>query len=275
MAKRKTLWILASLGAILMAAGIFILASHGLTENGSGEIKNQLIVVVEKKLGGYESNNLDTPTTALLEAVLAEFSGDPSFEIYRFILANEIYRKADREFWELVKSGGRPTKSKIPDLEGNLALYEKYIAELDRLTIKTEGKESFLWQVLNNKGNTKVYEIFLGFMLKEDSKKLMKLAKAALADYVKAYEHCGQDKDCVNFVGQNIDFLTRIPPPPKIKTPSKEGDQQSSGGGGLGNLFQKDGSESGSVVSGQNEDNGRPEILIPGTSSGRSIRGAH
>lgn len=275
MAKRKTLLIFVSfLGVILSAIGGFILISRGLARGDSSEVHNQLEKILENKLDSYEKNSLDPPTVRLLEGALAESSEDPGLEAYRFILANEIYRKADREFWEFVKSGQRPTKSKIPDLDGNLALYEKYIAELDRLTLKTEGKEDFLWQALNNRGNAKVYEIFLGFMLKEDSKKLMKLAKAALADYVRAYEHCGQDKDCVNFVGQNIDFLTRIPPPPKIKTPGKEGDQQSSGGG-LGNLFQKDVSESGSGASGQNNDSGIPEILIPGTSPGRSIKGAH
>lgn len=272
MYKKKTFWILASFGAILAVAGIFILVSHGLAKNISIEARNGFEKNIENKLNYYDRKSLDGPTIKLMEDALAGSSGDPNFEVYRFILANEIYREADREFWGFVKSGERPTKSKIPDLDGNLALYEKYITELDRLTQKTEGKEIFLWQAMNNRGNAKVYEIFLGFMLKENQKKLEKLAKAALADYVKAYEYCRQDKDCVNFVGQNIDFLTRIPPPPRIKAPGKEGGEQQ--GGGLGNLFKKDG-DSGNGASGQNEGDGAPDIIIPGASPGRSIKGAH
>lgn len=267
MAKGKTALILVSvLGVVLAAVGIFILASHGLAEESPGE--NAVEKILADKLNSYETNGLDDKTLKLLEEVSIKSADDPRLGVYRLILANEIYRHADSAFWEFLKANQRPANSMIPDHQGNLALYEKYISELDQITLKTYGGGDFLWQAWNNKGNAKVYEIFLGFILKEDSKKLEKLAKSALTDYVKAYDYCAQDKDCANFVGQNIDFLTRIPP----KNNGKEGGSQS--GGGLGSLFQK--GESGQEKDGSGQDgSGRSGIILPGVSSGKSIKGAH
>lgn len=267
MAKRKSALILVfALGTVLVAIGIFILAVHSLAKESSGE--NAVEKILADKLNNYETNGLDDKTLKFLEEVSTKSADDPRLGVYRLILANEIYRHADSAFWEFLKANQRPTESRIPDFQGNLALYEKYISELDQITLKTYGGGDFLWQAWNNKGNAKVYKIFLGFILKEDSKKLEKLAKSALSDYVKAYDFCGQNKDCANFVGQNIDFLTRIPP----KNKGKESGSQS--GGGLGSLFQKDESGQEKDGSGQ-DDSGRSGIILPGVSSGRSIKGAH
>lgn len=288
MAKRKLVLVFLSfLGIILIAVGGFILASHGLAEDNSSGDKVEKIFI--DKLDGYETNGLDEATLKLVEEFLAKPSKDQRLEAYRLIVANEIYRKADQKFWEFLKAAERPTESRIPDLQGNLALYEKYISEIDRITLKeSKGRGDFLWQAWNNRGNAKVYEIFLSFILKDDTKKLEKLAKSALADYVKAYDYCGQNKDCANFVGQNIDFLTRIPLKNQNKKDEpqagdkngesqpgdKKGESQSNGGG-LGNLFQKDDSSSEGIGDGKEDDKGGPKIILPGTSSGRSIKGAH
>ena len=191
MVKRKFILILfLILGVISAVSGSVIIATRGLENDNSDKVEIEKIIA--DKLNGYEANVPDGAVLKLIEKVLAESRGGQRVE-YRLILANEIYRKADGIFWEFLKAGRRPAKSQIPDLYGNLALYEKYIGELDRITILKEkeiiGREA-LWQVWNNKGNAKIYEIFLGFLLKDDSKKLEKLAKSALADYSKAYDLC-------------------------------------------------------------------------------------
>ena len=271
--KKFILFLLFSLGTVLALAGIFILVLNGLAKSDSNA--NVFEKIFAGKTDIYEINGPNEEALGRLEKVLAESADDPRLLIYRLILTNEIYHKADRFFWEFLAQNRRPTQSKIPDLGGNAALYEKYLSELDQIILKSGkalNRQDFLWQAWNNRGNAKVYQIFLGFMLKEDSKKLEKLVKSALADYVKAYENCSSDKDCVNFVGQNIDFLTRIPPPPKQ---GKEEGKEESRGGGLGELFKKGdaASEDGNGLKGDGDN--QSDIILPGTSPGKSIKGAH
>lgn len=185
-----------------------------------------------------------------------------------FLKANEMYDEADSRFWNLVNAGQKPNPPGAVNLEELKALYVSYIKQLNSLDLSAEGGKDqsapWLWQVWNNKANAEVYQVFLGTALKEDPAIIKKLAKSALDDYLTALKYCGNDKSCITFIGQNIDWLTRVPPS------NKDGKGE---GQGLGNLFE---GESESAEAGGGPQNGdKLPFYIPGASPGKSIKGAH
>ena len=192
-----------------------------------------------------------------------------------FLKANKMYDEADSRFWNLIKAAEKPNPPGAVNLEELKALYVSYVKQLNSLDLSAQGGSAsggkkdqnapWLWQVWNNKANAEVYQVFLATALKEDKAIIKKLAKSALDDYLTALKNCGSDRACVTFVGQNIDWLTRVPPS------NKDGKGE---GQGLGNLFEGD-DASPEEGSGLEEGDQRLPFYIPGASPGKSIKGAH
>jgi len=181
-----------------------------------------------------------------------------------FLKANEAYREDDSRFWGLVNAAEKPNAPETVNIEELKASYVSYVRQLDSLNLKNVQDVSWLWQVWNNKANAEVYQVFLGMILKEDPAMIKKLAKSALDDYLTSLKNCGNNVSCMIFVGQNIDWLTRVPPS------NKDGKGE---GQGLGNLF---GDENGSAQDGSSSQEGdKLPFYIPGASPGKSIKGAH
>lgn len=261
--KRKlTIYIFWVLALLFMVAGVyFSYSGHAETDKVAAAEK---AVAEARKIQGLVWSQLASGEVRK-EELAAFAAANPALrESYYvgFAARNLEYAKTYEHFWDYLKAREKPSPKLPLAAESVRSGFEDYSKNMDSLLGMGLEKEKAAWQAWNDKGNAKVYEIFMVLIMKEDLKKAQKLAKDALDNYVRAIELCGNDKKCSAFVAQNIDWLTR-------KSKDESGKEQ----GGLGELFSE--SESLDSEEGSAEKKGEPKIYLPGAAPGTSIKGAH